>query len=66
MQEDHVLFEMDMERQYNDPSWGLDTVNAELQLLSESAMDAEIEAAYDEMLDSIMNCYNPKYEEFDF
>ena len=66
MQEDHVLFEMDMERQYNDPSWGLDTVNAELQLLSESAMDAEIEAAYDEMLYSIMNCYYPDYEEFDF
>ena len=66
MQEDHVLFEMDMERQYNDPSWGLDTVNSELQLLSESAMDAEIEAAYDEMLYSIMNCYYPNYEEFDF
>ena len=66
MQEDHVLFLVDMERQYNDPSWGLDTVNSELQLLSESAMDAEIEAAYDEMLDSIMNSYYPDYEEFDF
>ena len=66
MQEDHMLFEMDMERQYVDPSWGLDEVNAELQLLSESSMDAEIEAAYDEMLDSIMNCYYPYYEEFDF
>ena len=66
MQEDRMLFEMDMERQYVDPSWGLDEVNAELQLLSESSMDAEIEAAYDEMLDSIMNCYYPDYEEFDF
>lgn len=61
-----MLFEMDMERQYVDSSWGLDEVNAELQLLSESSMDAEIEAAYDEMLDSIMNCYYPDYEEFDF
>ena len=66
MQEDHVLFEMDMERQYVDPSWGLDEVNAELQLVSQSAMDAEIEAAYDEMLNSIMNSYYPDYEEFDF
>lgn len=66
MQEDHVLFEMDMERQYVDPSWGLDAVNAELQLVSESAMDAEIETAYDEMLNSIMNSYYPDYDEFDF
>ena len=66
MQEDRMLFEMDMERQYVDPSWGLDEVNAELQLLSESSMDAEIEAAYDEMLDSIKNCYYPYYEEFDY
>ena len=66
MQEDHVLFEMDMERQYVDSSWGLDEVNAELQLVSQSAMDAEIEAAYDEMLNSIMNFYYPDYEEFNF
>lgn len=66
MQEDHVLFEMDMERQYDDPSWGLDAVNAELQLESDSATKEEIEAAYDEMLQSILQFYYPSHEEFDF
>lgn len=61
-----MLFEMDMERQYEDYSWGLDTLNSELQLISESAMDEKIEAAFDEMMDSIMQCYYPHYDEFDF
>jgi len=66
MKEDQMLFEIDMERQYEDPSWGLDYVNSELQLESGSATEEEIEAAYDEMLQSILQFYYPSHEEFDF
>ena len=32
--EDIALFELDMARQYEDNSWGLDEINGELQMLA--------------------------------
>jgi len=51
------MFEMDMERQYVDLSWGLDEVNSELQIEAQALIEAEIEAAYDEWLDSVLAAY---------
>lgn len=56
------LFELDMERQYEDESFALDQVNLELQQATQEHMDAAIEAAYDEYVDEIMSMYhNPEY-----
>ena len=66
MDMDLVMYELDMERMYEDDSFVMDGVNADLQLIAQEQQEAVIEAAYDEMLDSIMQLYYPQYEEFDF
>lgn len=55
------LFQLDMERQYEDPSFELDSVNGDLQQAGQEVLAAQIELAYDEYLAAIMQlCYNPQ------
>lgn len=52
------LFELDMERQYEDNSFQFDSVNCDLQCAAQDLVSAEIEAAYDEYLAEMMRLYN--------
>ena len=52
------LFELDMERMYEDDSFSLDQANRELQELGVEQMDQLVEAAYDEYLDAMMSLYH--------
>lgn len=56
------LFELDMERQYEDDSFVQDEVNQELQQITESQIDDEVEAAYDEYLAEMFRLYYPPIE----
>lgn len=66
MDMDRAMFEVDMERMYEDSSFSLDEINGLLQSIGQEMQAEAVEAAYDEMLDSIMRLYYPQYEEFDF
>lgn len=56
------LFELDMERQYEDSSFALDTVNCDLQCASQELVSAQVELVYDEYLAAIMRLYyNPEF-----
>lgn len=66
MDMDRVMYEVDMERMYEDDSFVFDGLNADLQLIAQEQQEAVVEAAYDEMLDSIMRLYYPQNDEFDF
>ena len=56
------LFELDMERQYEDESFALDEVNVRLQEVSNELMDEELELAYDDYMKAIMRAYyNPEF-----
>jgi hypothetical protein len=52
-----LMYELDMERMYEDETFELDMVNAELQLASQELQDAEVEQAYDEMMASWLRMY---------
>jgi hypothetical protein len=52
-----LMYELDMERMYEDETFELDMVNAELQLASHELQDAEVEQAYDEMMASWLRMY---------
>ena len=56
------LYELDMERQYEDQSFILDEINLELQAATERMVEDAIEAAYDEFLDEMMRLYYPPVE----
>ena len=66
MDMDRVMYEVDMERMYEDDSFVFDGLNADLQLIAQEQQEAVVEAAYDEMLNSIMRLYYPQNDEFDF
>jgi len=51
--EDQMLYELDMERQYEDPGFELDEVNTELQLLAELEAGSVEAAAYQEYVDAL-------------
>ena len=59
------LYELDMERQYEDQSFILDEINLELQATTEESTEAAIEAVYDEFLDEMLRLYYPPVE-YDF
>lgn len=63
---DRMMYEVEMERMYEDDSFVLDGVNGDLQQIAQELQEDIVEAAYDEMLASIMNSYYPQYEQFDF
>lgn len=48
-----MLYELDMERQYEDPGFELDEVNTELQLLAELETGSVEAAAYQEYVDTL-------------
>ena len=48
-----MLYELDMERQYEDPGFELDEVNTELQLLAELEAGSVEAAAYQEYVDAL-------------
>jgi hypothetical protein len=52
-----LMYELDMERMYEDETFELDMANAELQLASQELQDAEVEQAYDEMMASWLRMY---------
>ena len=52
-----LMYELDMERMYEDETFELDMVNAELQLASHELQDADVEQAYDEMMASWLRMY---------
>jgi len=52
-----LMYELDMERMYEDETFELDMLNAELQLASQELQDAEVEQAYDEMMASWLRMY---------
>jgi hypothetical protein len=52
-----LMYELDMERMYEDETFELDMVNAELQLASQELQDADVEQAYDEMMASWLRMY---------
>ena len=52
--QDTLLWELDMERQYEDHAFFLDQVNQELQIVGQEALDAEIEQQYDEYLAALL------------
>lgn len=56
------LFELDMERMYEDNSFTLDQANLELQEAADEQVALEIEAVYDEYLDEMMRLYYPPFE----
>lgn len=66
MDMDRVMYEVDMERMYEDDSFVFDGLNADLQLIAQEQQEAVVEAAYDEMLNSIMRLHYPQNDEFDF
>lgn len=66
MDMDRVMYEVDMERMYEDDSFVFDGLNADLQIIAQEQQEAVVEAAYDEMLNSIMRLYYPQNDEFDF
>jgi hypothetical protein len=51
---DTLLWELDMERQYEDHAFFLDQVNQELQIVGQAALDAEVEQQYDEYLAALL------------
>ena len=65
MDMDRFMYEVDMERMYEDSSFPFDEVNGVLQEIGHENQEEAVEAAYDEMLESIMRFYYPQYEEFD-
>jgi hypothetical protein len=52
-----LMYELDMERMYEDETFELDMVNAELQLASQELQEEEAEQAYDEMMASWLRMY---------
>lgn len=58
---DQELFELDMERMYEDDSFTLDEANRELQEASAELMEAELEAVYDEYLTVMMRNFLDPY-----
>ena len=56
------LFELDMERQYEDSAFELDSVNLDLQAESQQQISVQQELAYDHYLAEIMRIYyNPEF-----
>jgi len=53
-----LMYELDMERMYEDETFELDMANAELQEAAQDLQEEEVEQAYDEMMFSILRLYN--------
>ena len=52
-----LMYELDMERMYEDETFELDMVNAELQEAAQDLQEEEAEQAYDEMMASWLRMY---------
>lgn len=58
---DQQLFELDMERQYEDDSFVLDPINSELQLVSSQRLEQHIDDLYSDWLASMTEKFYPMY-----
>jgi hypothetical protein len=54
---DMLMYELDMERMYEDETFTLDMINAELQEAAQDLQEEEAEQAYDEMMASWLRMY---------
>ena len=57
MDQDRVMYELDMERMYEDESFTLDEANRLLQEETAVQLEEATELAYDEYLQSILSRY---------
>ena len=55
--DDVLMYELDMERFYEDEAFTLDEINAELQEVAQDLQAQEVEQAYDDMLASLFRSY---------
>jgi len=55
------LYELDMERQYEDDSFRLDGINSLLQLVSNDQQEQKIEELYNDWLDNMSVKFNSWY-----
>jgi hypothetical protein len=58
---DQELFELDMERMYEDDSFTLDEANRELQEATAELAEEELEAVYDEYMTALMRHFLDPY-----
>lgn len=59
---DQELFEMDMERQYEDSSFKLDGINLDLQCICQQKIIDQQQFVFDEYQAEMQRvCYNPEF-----